>query len=573
MKNIYSYILLIFVAFGYVSCDDYDTIGDIMTEPVPEVYVYHTNPKTGVDYTPEELAELNYNPKKKEEYLEEQPVELAFVSLKMPTKVEVRSDDGTVLATYTSFVEDNGYYKSETYTTSTTDLGLEIGQKALFTFYAVYQNMDGLGLPSLSYDFEVKRIKFVDPNDLIKQFVFLHKSTGEMLGLETLGEDEITLKEDDLYVGTKLVFDGEDDQVEVKEIPDLAFRQTGDFSVGVWVKTTGEYNDPSIIADKNWAGGANPGFVLAYKGASGGVWKMNIGDGSNRVDIDGGSINDDNWHFLVATFDRDGDVTIYQDGVAVGNKDMSSIGDIASGNPIRLAQDGTGGYGDWFVGSLGESYIYDYVLTAEQVAGLSKIKSGAEFRPQTGGVYNVGVTVEGAAASLEDGKFTYTFDGTDDLVTWDNGEDMNFRHTDDFTVAAWVKTTSTGSDPGIISDKNWGGGGNPGFVIAYIGGAWKLNIGDGSSRVDITGGTIGDGEWHLIAATLDRDGNATIYQDGLEVDSKDMSGIGNMDSGFPIRLGQDGTGSYGKWFEGLVANSMIFDYVLSAEQISALYNQ
>jgi hypothetical protein len=133
-----------------------------------------------------------------------------------------------------------------------------------------------------------------------------------------------------------------------------------------------------------------------------------------------------------------------------------------------------------------------------------------------------------------------------------------------------VKTEAKNSDPSIIGDKDWGGGKNSGFVIAYKGGEWKINIGDGTNRVDIDGGNIGDGEWHHIAATIDKDGMAKVYQDAVEVNSGDASALGDFTHTTPIRIGQDGTGSYGHWFEGQVADVKMFDSALSAEAISAL---
>ena len=63
--------------------------------------------------------------------------------------------------------------------------------------------------------------------------------------------------------------------------------------------------------------------------------------------------------------------------------------------------------------------------------------------------------------------------------------------------------------------KNWNSGGNEGFVIAAnTNGDWKFNIGDGSSRIDLDGGAIDDGDWHHIAVTYDANGTKAVYQDG-----------------------------------------------------------
>lgn len=529
-----------------------------------EIYVYHTNPKTGVDYTDEELASLSYDPRLKESYSEGQAIDLALVTAKRPKQVQVLSGrDLSVLETLTEFSTSGDQFRSNSFVRSLADLGLsEVGDKMTLKFAVDYED----GSIGSAY-FDIKRIKFIDPSTVIDYFVYLKKSTGELMGLLT--DDNVTSREKNPEVGTIVTFDGVNNKVEITNVPDLNFRNTADFSVGLWVNTTATNSDPSIIGDKDWGSGGNPGFVFAFRGDD---WKLNAGDGSNRIDIDGAVINDGNWHFLVATFDRDGNATIYQDGISIGSTDMSGIGDMSSGNPIHLAQDGTGGYGDWFEGQIGEVFIYDYVLSSEEVASASSVKTGVQLRKQDGTIQNIAVTTAGGVGtSVEEDRFAFTLDGTDDYVSCANNN-LDFRYTDDFTIAVWVNTTATNSDPSIIGDKDWGSGGNPGFVFAFLGGNWKLNAGDGSNRIDLSGGTINDGEWHLLACTFDRDGKATLYQDGVVQESTNMTDLTeSMDSGFPIRLGQDGTGSYGEWFGGKVANSMIFDYVLSTEEMDALF--
>jgi len=553
--------LLILVIIG-CSKDDEGWSDDRYLENF-EMYIFHTNPETGEAYTTEELAELSYNPKVKESYTEGQPVELSLVTEKLPTEVKVLlGNDLSVLEVISEFNTYNDNFKSKNFVTSLEALNLlEIGDKTTLKFEILFtDNSKGTIL------FDIKKKKVFVPN--IEFFVYLKKQLGEIIGLNT--EDSVTSREKNAEVGTIVTLDGVNNKVEIIDTPDLSFRHTEDFSIGIWVNTTATNSDPSIIGDKNWASGSNKGFIFAFLGDN---WKLNAGGSGNRIDLSGNVINDGEWHFLMATFDRDGDATIYQDGVSLGSTDMSALTDMNSGLPIQLGQDGTGFYGDWFEGKLGETYIYDYVLTPEQVAEINSLKTGVQLRTNTGTVKNLEVTNSGASVSSEEDRYAFTFDGSN-MVTIDNTSELAFRHTGDFTVATWVNTTATNSDPSIIGDKDWGSGGNKGFILAFRGGDWKLNAGDGSgNRIDIAGDIINDGEWHLIAVSFDRDGNAIAYQDGVATGSVDMSALGDMNSGFPIRLAQDGTGTYGDWFEGKVANSMVFDYALSAEEMTALYNE
>lgn len=330
------------------------------------VSIFHTNPDTGKEYTAAELEKLTYDPKVKESYNEEQSVDLSVVTEKELLEVKVLLGSNlSVLKVITESALSEGKYKTSSFVTSLEELNLlEIGDKAILKFEILYKDKS-IGATF----FEVKKKKKVDPNQATVFFVFLKKQVGALIGLVT--DEVVTSKTIDPQVGHNVSFNGTNSQVSVNNIPELSFRYAGDFSIGLWVKTTATNSDPSIIGDKNWASGTNKGFVFTYLGSK---WKLNAGGGTGRVDLTGNPINDGKWHFLVATFDRDGKATIYQDGVSVASASMTSLVDMNSGYPIHLAQDGTGNYGDWFNGNIGDTFIYDYVLTPEQVATASILK-------------------------------------------------------------------------------------------------------------------------------------------------------------------------------------------------------
>lgn len=129
-----------------------------------------------------------------------------------------------------------------------------------------------------------------------------------------------------------------------------------------------------------------------------------------------------------------------------------------------------------------------------------------------------------------------------------NQTPFNFGANQNFTVEFWVKpNASYSSDPVMISNKNWANGKNKGFVISgYSGQTFKLNIGDGTNRIDLVGGKVETNKWKHIAVSFDRDGLVTLYEDGVPVTFAKMNTIGNIDSGLPLTINQDGTNTYGE---------------------------
>ncbi len=536
-----------------------------------------------------------------------------------------------------------------------------------------------------------------------------------------------------------LDFDGTNDFATIPDNALFNFGSFQDFSIELKVKTTGWTSDAAIISDKDWSSGANDGFVIAGN-TDATTWKVNLGDGSNRVDLDGHAINDNLWHHLAVTFNRNGNIHIYQDGLLINHDNMNDILNVHSGLPINIAQDGTGSLGYYFDGQIDDVRIWSTVLSGQDIydwstktvdnthpeyanllgqwlmeegtgttvadetanantmtisgatwttasdcpnyfeeasAFCSNVASSSisgnaweddnynglfdEVNPS--GVQGVEVYLYDDCGSLSqsthtDSKGYYEFTslnigttyrvefvlppavsswanptghGTDNATnvqfvqagncahfglgtltgycntfveTLNVNEDndnltlyktpnatassflyynatneyatipdvplFDFGATQDFTLELRVKTSYWSGDPAIMSDKDWASGSNDGFNIHVTGGTtWALNIGDGSNRVDLEGGYIEDDDWHLLTVSVDRDGDVTIYQDGVESGRTSMTSIGNIHSGLPIRLAQDGTGSYGTPFVGSIDEVRIWNAALSSQDIQA----
>lgn len=163
------------------------------------------------------------------------------------------------------------------------------------------------------------------------------------------------------------------------------------------------------------------------------------------------------------------------------------------------------------------------------------------------------------------------FNGTDQFVNIPNNSNYNFGAFQDFTIECMVKVNNIDGDASIIGNKDWASGANKGFVFSYVfpdGPEWKVNIGDGTNRVDINGPSINDGNWHHLAVSFDRDGMMSLYHNGAFVEASDMSAIGDINTNLPISIGQDGRQSYSSWFDGNIAEVKIWSRVLDQTTIS-----
>jgi hypothetical protein len=103
---------------------------------------------------------------------------------------------------------------------------------------------------------------------------------------------------------------------------------------------------------------------------------------------------------------------------------------------------------------------------------------------------------------------------------------------DNFTIQVWVRSSSlvngqSSGDPSILANKNWGSGGNVGWVVALGSstgplGRFQWNFrAQPAARADFDPGadnsTVQDGTWRHVVITHDRAGLATFYVDGVNV--------------------------------------------------------
>ncbi|MEM7249073.1 MAG: alkaline phosphatase family protein [Acidobacteriota bacterium] len=130
---------------------------------------------------------------------------------------------------------------------------------------------------------------------------------------------------------------------------DLELGADGDFTLAVWMRASvDQVGDPVIFGNKNWASGLNPGVLLLANEGNGDDFGANIADGTLRRDVEALDYGLDAWWLLVLSVDRDDTAVLFvggPDGIVQVLADFTSdLGDLSSGLPWNIGQDGTGEY-------------------------------------------------------------------------------------------------------------------------------------------------------------------------------------------------------------------------------------
>ena len=169
------------------------------------------------------------------------------------------------------------------------------------------------------------------------------------------------------------------------------------------------------------------------------------------------------------------------------------------------------------------------------------------------------------------GSYALTFDGDGDYV--DCGDDSRLDVVDNFTIAAWVKTTEGGSYFfSRHNTSNWKGynlGVNADgklFARMYI-----------TANGDVTAAspTVDDGNWHHLALVVEAGKSLLLYIDGNEpatYDKQDTAESGTYAGGNPLRIGRHCTHAPG-CFNGSLDDVRFWDYALSEAEIEYLANE
>jgi hypothetical protein len=161
------------------------------------------------------------------------------------------------------------------------------------------------------------------------------------------------------------------------------------------------------------------------------------------------------------------------------------------------------------------------------------------------------------------GKTAYQFDGASAYV--DCGTGPSLSGTTDFTLEAWINTT-TAADGTIIQQRSpTGFNGEYAFNVTASGALHFMIYGGGYQFDFSTSRTVNDGLWHHVAAM--RSGvNGTIYIDGTP--AANASGtVAPLDPTIATYIGSDHRDSL-SYFTGMISDVAIYPVALSNHGIT-----
>ena len=190
--------------------------------------------------------------------------------------------------------------------------------------------------------------------------------------------------------------------------------------------------------------------------------------------------------------------------------------------------------------------------------------------------------IDGATLTTGQVDGALSFNGVYDYVRVIDNFNLDFGPGQDFSLEAWIKAWADqagwqGTILAKLNAPNQPSGSNKrdyGYSLMVRGekdennegkiGVW---LGDGNGTDGpfqlYSVNTYDDDTWHHVVATMDRDGLAVLYIDGLEVNHDDISYLSALDESNSENLEIGREGVYDQyWFNGLIDEVAIYNSIV-----------
>jgi autotransporter-associated beta strand protein len=210
--------------------------------------------------------------------------------------------------------------------------------------------------------------------------------------------------------------------------------------------------------------------------------------------------------------------------------------------------------------------------TFDNVSGSTVVNGGSGGAAMNG-------TLAGGATIVPGGRFGNALSVAGGASVNINNPIVDLSYAGNWTVSAWVKTSTAGSTILTKGDGGWANGN----TIFYLGDGTaggsggipsSVRWGGGFFQGSTAAGAVNNNQWRLVTY-VNSGGSTAIYVDGVAQPlSNGNSGFANTDVGSIVRLGAttntvaaDGTVN----FNGLLDSVQFYNQALSGPQIAALY--
>lgn len=187
--------------------------------------------------------------------------------------------------------------------------------------------------------------------------------------------------------------------------------------------------------------------------------------------------------------------------------------------------------------------------------------------------HNDGTVAGGATYGLTGGRAAMAFNGSSQYVDLGSNQPLSGL----MSISLWVNpSSSAGTGPYVISNNNTINKNLYYLQVSSVGHivyGWRYDNSGIQKSVTVLAAVTPDKWSHVVAVTNPADGTGQLWVNGIKVNDSSVTpySIGTIQT--PIRFGAHSWDPVGEFFKGSLADICIYNRVLSAAEIKALYQQ
>lgn len=206
------------------------------------------------------------------------------------------------------------------------------------------------------------------------------------------------------FANSAFLFDGQ----TFLTIPNAELQNelANDFSLCFWIKSPTLSQEQTIIANKDWSSGGNPGWQVGiHENTLSWNWK---GSNAGRYDLAAQPpihMADGRWHQITVSHDRAGNACFYKDGVLQQRVDIRSSGDTTTTLDIAIGADAKGQYRLSEKTQIDELRIINRAVNAQEALAFYEEYRDRVVKPLTE-KFSGSLTLIGAEQTVPDSAFS-----------------------------------------------------------------------------------------------------------------------------------------------------------------------
>lgn len=385
---------------------------------------------------------------------------------------------------------------------------------------------------------------------------------------------------------------------------DFSWNNTNSVSISFWLK-------PKNITDYQTGvmGKQNPdwewGFYQEYDHLKFVYWNTGGGHSNGMDDTWGSILRTGQWIYITYTWDGSTS-RFYANGALVNTHvavdpsiNKNSTNSVMLGGNIYI-------WGDkYFNGSIDDVRFYNRTLVDGEISKLYSSGQATRKTVSNSGLVGYWGMDEGRGVLAGDSSSNNNSGSLLNGATWGSGKragavllngsnsyvqvpsQTNLKYQgQDMTLSLWMKPDVAENDTARIISKPWNGCGEYNYVLTYESGKTLTFSVRGSTNYDMnSNGAVAERNvWNHIVATVDSSKNMNIYINGALANSATHNitawtpvscadGNVSLAIGTLYPYGAGWGGNTGFSFKGLMDDTRIYNRVLSAAEIQAMYKQ